>query len=210
MDAAAAVDAVDFSHFEDEGLPVEAFAKVHEIFNYVDWLNPKADAALNVLQQIGAANMVQEISEADSRQSLSPRRKGDNKKHGRKSSLSSLQMIQAVSSLKSSPAADAKKDADSMASAEISNQITATQAVSDPVVGSKIASIAPPTPPLVQHFKTSSTKILTPPPPPPPPSLPPPRPPSHSLTMDQTPDAKETKSSSEDGGKISFWFIYCT
>ncbi|KAF5742076.1 Formin-like protein 13 [Tripterygium wilfordii] len=199
MDAAAAVLAFDFSHFEDEGLPVEAFAKVHEIFNYVDWLDPKADAALNVLQHIGAANIVQEISEADSRQSfemgllLSPRRRGDNKKHGRRSSLSSLQMIQAVSSLKSSSDADARKEADSMASTEISNQITASQAVFDPVVESKIASIAPSTPPLVQPPKTSSTKLLTPPPPPPPPT-----PPSHSLTLDPTPAAKETESSSED------------
>ncbi|KAK7329942.1 hypothetical protein VNO77_24124 [Canavalia gladiata] len=56
MDAAAAVMADGTSCFEEkEGLPMEAFAKVQEIFSHVDWLNPKADAALNVLQQIGAS-----------------------------------------------------------------------------------------------------------------------------------------------------------
>ncbi|KAI9125820.1 hypothetical protein K1719_003238 [Acacia pycnantha] len=56
MDAAAAVIADGASCFEEkEGLPVEAFAKVQEIFNHVDWLNPKADVALNVLQQISAS-----------------------------------------------------------------------------------------------------------------------------------------------------------
>ncbi|KAI4335559.1 hypothetical protein L6164_014195 [Bauhinia variegata] len=58
MDAAAAVLADDTSCFEEkEGLPLEAFAKVQEIFNYVDWLNPKADVALNVLQQINVSTV---------------------------------------------------------------------------------------------------------------------------------------------------------
>ncbi|TKY54706.1 Formin protein 13 [Spatholobus suberectus] len=57
MDAAAAVIADGTSCFEEkEGLPVEAFAKVQEIFSHVDWMNPK-DAALNVLQQISASAM---------------------------------------------------------------------------------------------------------------------------------------------------------
>ncbi|KAJ6849473.1 formin-like protein 6 [Iris pallida] len=46
---------------EKEGLPVEAFAKVQEIFNRVDWLdNTKADAALHVLQKITSSNILQE------------------------------------------------------------------------------------------------------------------------------------------------------
>ncbi|RDX64477.1 Formin-like protein 6, partial [Mucuna pruriens] len=58
MDAAAAVIADGTSCFEEkEGLPMEAFAKVQEIFSQVDWMNPKADAALNVLQQISASAM---------------------------------------------------------------------------------------------------------------------------------------------------------
>lgn len=56
MDAAAAVIADGASCFEEKGgLPVEAFAKVQEIFNHVDWLDPKSDVALNVLQQISAS-----------------------------------------------------------------------------------------------------------------------------------------------------------
>lgn len=69
MDAAASVIPVDLSCFEEkDGLPVEAFAKVQEIFNSVDWLSPKGDAALNVLQQITAATMMQEKLESSSPQ----------------------------------------------------------------------------------------------------------------------------------------------
>ncbi|XP_020229155.1 formin-like protein 13 isoform X2 [Cajanus cajan] len=58
MDAAAAVIADSTSCFEEkEGLPMEAFAKVQEIFSHVDWMDPKADVALNVLQQISASAM---------------------------------------------------------------------------------------------------------------------------------------------------------
>lgn len=61
MDAAAAVIADGTSCFEEkEGLPVEAFAKVQEIFSNVDWMNPKADAALNVLQQMSASAIMNE------------------------------------------------------------------------------------------------------------------------------------------------------
>ncbi|KAI8570381.1 hypothetical protein RHMOL_Rhmol01G0029500 [Rhododendron molle] len=61
MDASASVVPVNLSCFEDkDGLPVEAFAKVREIFSNVDWLGPKTDAALNVLHQITASNIAQE------------------------------------------------------------------------------------------------------------------------------------------------------
>lgn len=61
MDAASFVVPVDLSCFEEkDGLPVEAFAKVNEIFHNVDWLVPNADAALNVLHQITGANAAQE------------------------------------------------------------------------------------------------------------------------------------------------------
>ncbi|KAL8149614.1 hypothetical protein AgCh_006570 [Apium graveolens] len=53
MDAAASVVPVDLSCFEEkDGLPVEAFAKVQEIFNSVDWLVPKKDAMSDVVQHI--------------------------------------------------------------------------------------------------------------------------------------------------------------
>ncbi|KAK1385686.1 formin-like protein 6 [Heracleum sosnowskyi] len=48
----------------DGGLPVEAFAKVKEIFSTVDWLDTKKDVALNVLQRITAANILQEKLES--------------------------------------------------------------------------------------------------------------------------------------------------
>ncbi|KAL7601854.1 hypothetical protein Lser_V15G23822 [Lactuca serriola] len=51
---------IDSTYFEEEGLPIEAFAKVQEMFNSVDWLDPKSDAARNVLHQIVASDIVQE------------------------------------------------------------------------------------------------------------------------------------------------------
>ncbi|KAL2481157.1 Formin-like protein [Abeliophyllum distichum] len=61
MDAVASIVPVDFSCFEDkDGLPVEAFSKVHEIFSSVDWLVPKVDVAVDVLQHLTASNVVLE------------------------------------------------------------------------------------------------------------------------------------------------------
>ncbi|XVF48425.1 hypothetical protein PTKIN_Ptkin03bG0189100 [Pterospermum kingtungense] len=76
MDAASSIISMDFSSFEEkEGLPMEAFAKVHEIFSNVDWLDQRADVAFNMLQQIGSSNIVQEKFENDwnSGMDLSPR-----------------------------------------------------------------------------------------------------------------------------------------
>ncbi|CAA7407299.1 unnamed protein product [Spirodela intermedia] len=41
-----------------EGLPIEAFSKVQEIFSNVDWLDQKGDAAHQVLQQITSLNFL--------------------------------------------------------------------------------------------------------------------------------------------------------
>ncbi|KAG2668287.1 hypothetical protein I3760_15G153200 [Carya illinoinensis] len=70
MDAAASVVAGDISSFEEEGLPAEAFAKVQEFFSYVDCLDPKADASLNVLQHMRASNIVHELLESGSHESV--------------------------------------------------------------------------------------------------------------------------------------------
>ncbi|KAK9274673.1 hypothetical protein L1049_021924 [Liquidambar formosana] len=60
MDAAASIVVADWSTIEEKDvLPIEAFARVQEIFSHVDWLDPKADTALNVLQKITASNIVQ-------------------------------------------------------------------------------------------------------------------------------------------------------
>ncbi|CAN4113198.1 unnamed protein product [Withania somnifera] len=70
MDTAASVLPVDLSCFEEkDGLPVEAFAKVQEIFSSVDWISPKADAARNVLQQITTSGLIQENLESTPLQS---------------------------------------------------------------------------------------------------------------------------------------------
>ncbi|XP_022928310.1 formin-like protein 18 isoform X1 [Cucurbita moschata] len=66
MDAATCPVANDVVCFEEEGLPMEAFAKVQEIFSHVDWLDPKADVALNVLHQMNALSIAQEKSESSS------------------------------------------------------------------------------------------------------------------------------------------------
>nr|DAD45247.1 TPA_asm: hypothetical protein HUJ06_003478 [Nelumbo nucifera] len=62
MDTAASPSAMDLPCFEEnEGLPMEAFAKVQEIFNNTDWLDPKADsAAINLLWQRSLSNILQE------------------------------------------------------------------------------------------------------------------------------------------------------
>ncbi|XP_021899384.1 formin-like protein 13, partial [Carica papaya] len=66
MDDASAVAAVNFPYLEEkEGLPIEAFAKVHEIFSQVDWLDHKADVALNMLQHLSVTNILQEKSDSE-------------------------------------------------------------------------------------------------------------------------------------------------
>ncbi|KAK4774230.1 hypothetical protein SAY87_029249 [Trapa incisa] len=58
MDADASIVPSDLSCFgEKEGLPVEAFAKVKEMFNHLDWLDPVNDAALHMLQKINTSNI---------------------------------------------------------------------------------------------------------------------------------------------------------
>ncbi|KAI4337247.1 hypothetical protein L6164_015688 [Bauhinia variegata] len=57
MDASSSVISIDLPRIEDkEGLPVEAFARVQEMFSNVDWLESNAEVA-NVLQQITASNI---------------------------------------------------------------------------------------------------------------------------------------------------------
>ncbi|KAE8126090.1 hypothetical protein FH972_020836 [Carpinus fangiana] len=115
MDAAASVVADDTSCFEEEGLPVEAFAKVQEFFSCVDWLDPKTDAALNVLQQMSASNIIHEMLDNSCNESVeillqktSPGKLRQKKKpavleNEAKSSLSSSLEIQSIPSPKRSP-----------------------------------------------------------------------------------------------------------
>ncbi|CAL9082967.1 unnamed protein product [Musa acuminata var. zebrina] len=71
MDAANSLTLLEFTSGEEkEGLPVEAFAKVQEMFNNLDWLETKADAATKVLQQITSSKNLQEKLDAVSPQKL--------------------------------------------------------------------------------------------------------------------------------------------
>lgn len=61
MDSATFETSVDMPDTEEkEGLPVEAFAKVQEIFSNVDWIDSKSDVALNVLQKISSSKVLKE------------------------------------------------------------------------------------------------------------------------------------------------------
>ncbi|KAK6237052.1 Tensin phosphatase [Theobroma cacao] len=63
MDVATSVMSIDLPGIEEkDGLPMEAFAKVQEIFSNVDWPSPKRDVA-NMLQHISVSNILQENSE---------------------------------------------------------------------------------------------------------------------------------------------------
>lgn len=44
---------------EKDGLPVEAFAKVQEMFSNVDWLDPTGDAAIQLFQRLTSAENIQ-------------------------------------------------------------------------------------------------------------------------------------------------------
>lgn len=81
MDSASSLITIDLPGIEEKGLPIEAFAKVQEIFSNVGWLDPKADVALNMLQQITASNILERFDtgsprsaekEKMERESLSP------------------------------------------------------------------------------------------------------------------------------------------
>ncbi|GJR53260.1 formin-like protein 6 [Tanacetum coccineum] len=63
MDTSASLVPLDLSCFEMEGLPVEAFSKVQEMFGSVDWLVPKSDDALNRLHQMPLSDVVNEMLE---------------------------------------------------------------------------------------------------------------------------------------------------
>ncbi|XP_044471017.1 formin-like protein 18 isoform X2 [Mangifera indica] len=61
MDATSSLVSYDLPGVEEkDGLPIEAFAKVQEIFNNVDWLDLKADFALSMLQHVTLSSILQE------------------------------------------------------------------------------------------------------------------------------------------------------
>ncbi|CAL9106880.1 unnamed protein product [Musa acuminata var. zebrina] len=61
MDTASSLMTLELAHMEDkDGLPIEAFAKVHEIFSHLDWLEGKGDSTLYILQQITSSNSLED------------------------------------------------------------------------------------------------------------------------------------------------------
>ncbi|CAH2061112.1 unnamed protein product [Thlaspi arvense] len=67
MDASNNLVCVDLPHMEEkDGLPMEAFAKVQEIFSDGEWLDPNSDVAVTIFNQITAANILQESLDSSS------------------------------------------------------------------------------------------------------------------------------------------------
>ncbi|KAJ8500922.1 hypothetical protein OPV22_011474 [Ensete ventricosum] len=61
MDTASSLMTLELARMEDkDGLPIEAFAKVHEIFSHLDWLEGKGDSTLYILQQITSSNSLED------------------------------------------------------------------------------------------------------------------------------------------------------
>uniref|UniRef100_A0ACD5ZPF8 Uncharacterized protein n=1 Tax=Avena sativa TaxID=4498 RepID=A0ACD5ZPF8_AVESA len=60
MDTADELDIMEVAGIgEKEGLPIEAFAKVQEMFSIVDWLDPKGDAAVQFFQRLTTYENIQ-------------------------------------------------------------------------------------------------------------------------------------------------------
>ncbi|KAI8569269.1 hypothetical protein RHMOL_Rhmol02G0265800 [Rhododendron molle] len=107
MDAAPSCTMIDLPSTEEKGLPIEAFAKVQEMFSNVDWLDPK----INMLEQI---NIIQEKLESGSPQiakKISLLQESSPEEVTERQKSDGLQKINVLLEiLESSPAACAKKD----------------------------------------------------------------------------------------------------
>ncbi|KAL0750635.1 hypothetical protein Bca101_032638 [Brassica carinata] len=118
MDAASSVDVMDFSCLEEkDGLPIEVFSKVQELFNQVDWAD-QTDATRNMLQHLAIANAVHERPEGGNSsprlQGLSPKSIHDLVKQAAMDSnaklkLSSVSEVETVDSPEKQPTGTAKK-----------------------------------------------------------------------------------------------------
>ncbi|XP_020550756.1 formin-like protein 6 isoform X1 [Sesamum indicum] len=64
MDSSSSLVGPDLPGIQDkEGLPIEAFAKVQDIFDNLDWQDSETDIALNMIQQMTASSILQETLE---------------------------------------------------------------------------------------------------------------------------------------------------
>lgn len=148
MDAAASVVPVDLSCFEEkDGLPVEAFAKVQEIFNSVDWLVLKKDATLDEIQHIsGSTNNAQRKPDVDTHKIEEP--------HNRLPQLSPKKHQDKPTSLKSLE--DEKQSGTSHRPTEVEDVNEDT----DDRLESAPSAVSSPGPPLKEDF-ASKTKSST-------------------------------------------------
>ncbi|KAI3694846.1 hypothetical protein L1987_77827 [Smallanthus sonchifolius] len=192
MDASAFMVPVYLSSFEEEGLPMEAFAKVQDMFGSVDWFVPRSDDALNRLQQMPLSDVVNEMLESSSHQRTESRnllqtipKENNNHDTETKSKTSYLdaggpRSISLPGKLPSSSvtqmSTDASKKSLSFSSSKPPHIIFAC---AHPSVSEKLGETEKPTsaPPI--SSPDGKTGPLPPPPPPPPP---PPSPPPDSVT----------------------------
>ncbi|KAL0393955.1 UNVERIFIED_CONTAM: Formin-like protein 18 [Sesamum latifolium] len=64
MDSSSSLVGPDLPAIQDkEGLPIEAFAKVQDIFDNLDWQDSETDIAFNMIQQMTASSILQETLE---------------------------------------------------------------------------------------------------------------------------------------------------
>ncbi|KAG6389555.1 hypothetical protein SASPL_151026 [Salvia splendens] len=61
MDSTSSMEMLDSPTNEEiEGLPIEAFSQVHDIFNDLDWGDTEIDNALNIIQQMTVSSILEE------------------------------------------------------------------------------------------------------------------------------------------------------
>ncbi|KAI5075596.1 hypothetical protein GOP47_0009672 [Adiantum capillus-veneris] len=190
---------------EKGGLPIEAFAKVQELFSNMDWNDEKGDAALRFLRQISSANGFADSTGNDSSDKVKEGIDGQEGKEPMR--LDGLkQLVEDLSNPSQTVSAQPELPLRSVHGAMVASSVGvgATPILSGenntPKALSKAAAPAPPPLPSSSMGHPQTTGAPPPPPPPPPPPLsgglsrstgaPPPPPPSLSAsTVSKAPPA---------------------
>ncbi|CAI0394786.1 unnamed protein product [Linum tenue] len=182
VDAHASVISMDFAGLEEkDGLPAEAFAKVHEIFSCVDWSAPNADVAFNMLQQMHDMDFGHSAEQSPQSRETSPGMLHDRRKRERlmrSSLLSSASDSSSVPQLQP-PIASAAEKLLLCAQSSANHQTAPPKALSTSLLPS--APPRPPPPPSTLALELPPVSSSSPPPatsrhsnaPPPPPPPPP-------------------------------------
>nr|XP_043626419.1 formin-like protein 18 isoform X2 [Erigeron canadensis] len=159
MDAAASAVPVDFAGFEEEGLPIEAFGKIQEMFNSVDWLDPKSEAALNVLHQIATSDIVKEKLE------IASKHHGGEKVNGQAFGPISdvvTHKLQSSPSSPKSPSLPVEKSAVMHQKSPVAEPHLPSSEQSQEVADSKVKPIPPPRIPSLKDTKVTTIEPSTP------------------------------------------------